>query len=234
MTYNGFEQDKHTPTFGGYSSRIVVDENYVFRLPENLPLDGAAPLLCAGITLYSPLKHWGAGPGKNVAILGLGGLGHMGVKLAHAMGAEVSVLSHSPNKKEDAHRLGADHFFSTAADETFDALRSHFDLIINTVSAPLDWNKYLSMLKIDGAMVVVGIPEGEIPVDAFSLIGGRRSLAGSLIGGVRETQEMLDFCGRHGIVSDVEVIPASRINEAYERVLKSKVRYRFVIDMATL
>lgn len=233
-TYNALERGTNKPTYGGYSNKIVVDENYVLRIPANLALDAAAPLLCAGITLYSPLKHWGAGPGKKVAIIGLGGLGHMGVKLASALGAEVTVLSQSLKKQEDGLRLGAKHFYATSNADTFQKLAGHFDLIINTVSAQMDWNQYLGLLKVNGSMVVVGIPENQVPVGAFSLIMGRRSLAGSLIGGIKETQEMLDFCGKHNITCDIEVIPAQKINEAYERVLKSDVRYRFVIDMATL
>ena len=233
LTYNSKEHDG-TPTMGGYSERIVVDENYVLRIPGNLPLDGAAPLLCAGITLYSPLRHWHAGPGTQVAIVGLGGLGHMGVKLAHAMGAEVTVLSQSLKKQQDGTRLGADHFYATADPETFTRLRRGFDLIINTVSAGIDWNQYLALLKTDGVMVVVGAPEKPVPVNAFPLIIGRHSLAGSAIGGIRETPEMLDFCGKHNITSDIEVIPIQQVNEAYERVLRSDVRYRFVIDMASL
>ncbi len=232
-TYNGREKDE-TPTYGGYSEKIVVDENYVLRMPENLPLDGCAPLLCAGITLYSPLKHWQAGPGKKVAIIGMGGLGHMGVKLAHALGAEVTVFSQSLRKQPDGKRLGADHFYATSDPETFTKLEKYFDLIINTVSAEMDWNQYLKLLKVDGTMVVVGIPEKENAVAAASLVTGRRSLAGSAIGGIQETQEMLDFCGQHNIVSDIEVIPIQKVNEAFERVLKSDVRYRFVIDMASL
>jgi uncharacterized zinc-type alcohol dehydrogenase-like protein len=223
-----------TITQGGYSSHIVVNEGYVLRMPTNLPLDAAAPLLCAGITLYSPLTHWGAGPGKKVAILGLGGLGHMGVKLAHAMGAEVTVLSHSAGKKEEALRMGAKNFFSTAKTATFEMLRGQFDLIINTVSAEIDWNAYLTLLKRDGTMVVLGVPEKAIPVHAFSLIMGRKKLAGSVIGGIKETQDMLDFCGKHNITCDIELIGAEKINEAYERVVKSDVRYRFVIDIKTL
>lgn len=233
-TYNGREQDKKTPTYGGYSSRIVVDENYVLRIPDNLPLDATAPLLCAGITLYSPLVHWKAGPRKKVAIIGLGGLGHMGVKIAHALGAEVTVLSQSNKKEADAKRLGADHFYATSDPKTFVKLRNRFDLIVNTVSMPMDWNQYLGLLNVDGTMVVVGIPENQVPIGAFSLIGGRRSLAGSLIGGIQETQEMLDFCGKHGITSDIELIPIQKVNEAYERVIKSDVRYRFVIDIESL
>jgi uncharacterized zinc-type alcohol dehydrogenase-like protein len=234
LTYNGVERDGKTPTQGGYSSHIVVDENYVLRMPKNLPLDAAAPLLCAGITLYSPLMHWKAGPGKKVAIVGLGGLGHMGVKIAHALGADVTVLSQSNKKKEDAKRLGADHFYATAEAGTFEKLAGTFDLIICTVGANIDWNQYLSLLKLDGSMVVVGIPEHPATVHAFSLIGGRHSLAGSGIGGIKETQEMLDFCAKHGIACDIEKIPVQKVNEAYERVIKSDVRYRFVIDMASL
>ncbi len=233
-TYNGVEQDGKTPTYGGYSERIVVDENYALRLPENLPLDASAPLLCAGITLYSPLKHWGAGPGKKVAIVGLGGLGHMGVKIAHAMGAEVTVLSQSLKKQADGKRLGADHYYATSDPETFRKLKRQFDLIINTVSAEMDYNQYLELLKVDGTMVLVGIPEKPHEIQSFSLILGRRSLAGSAIGGIAETQEMLDFCGKHNIVSDIELVPIQKVNEAYERVIKSDVRYRFVIDIASL
>jgi uncharacterized zinc-type alcohol dehydrogenase-like protein len=232
-TYNAKEKDG-TPTMGGYSDKIVADENYVLHIPENLPLDASAPLLCAGITLYSPLKHWHAGPGKKVAIVGMGGLGHMGVKFAHAMGAEVTVLSQSLRKQEDGKRLGADHFYATSDPETFKKLDRSFDLIINTVSGEMDWNQYLSLLKVDGSMVVVGVPEKPNAVASFSLILGRRSLAGSAIGGIAETQEMLDFCGKNNIISDIELIPIQKVNEAYERVLKSDVRYRFVIDMASL
>jgi alcohol dehydrogenase (NADP+) len=234
LTYSSYEQDKKTITQGGYSDKIVVDENYVLRIPANLPLDAAAPLLCAGIMLYSPLIHWRAGPGKKVAILGLGGLGHMGVKIAHALGAEVTVLSHSLKKQADGKRLGADHFYATSDPETFAKLAGSFDLIVCTVGTGIDWNQYLGLLKLDGTMVVVGVPAEQIPLAAFSLIGMRRNLAGSLIGGIKETQEMLDFCGKHGIVSDVEVIPIQKVNEAYDRIVKSDVRYRFVIDLASL
>jgi len=233
VTYNGRDYDGE-PTYGGYSEKIVVDENYVLRMPEHLPLDACAPLLCAGITLYSPLKHWHAGPGKRVAIIGLGGLGHMGVKLAHALGAEVTVLSQSLKKKEDGKRLGADHYYATSDPETFTNLKRSFDLIINTVSAEMDWNEYLKLLKLDATMVAVGVPENRVPIGASPLIMPRRSLAGSAIGGIRETQEMLDFCAEHNVVSDIETIPIQKVNEAYERVLKSDVRYRFVIDMASL
>lgn len=233
-TYNSVERDTNKPTYGGYSDKIVVDENYVLKIPENLPLDKSAPLMCAGITLYSPLMHWKAGPGKKVAIIGLGGLGHMGVKIAKALGAEVTVLSQSNKKQEDAKRLGADHFFATSNHETFTKLQNNFDLIINTVSDRIDWNQYLQLLKLDGSMVIIGVPEKPNQVEAFSLIGGRRSLGGSLIGGIKETQEMLDFCGKHNITCDIELIPMQKVNESYDRVVKSDVRYRFVIDMATL
>ena len=232
-TYNGTEKDG-TPTQGGYSNKIVVDENYVLSIPDNLPLDKAAPLLCAGVTLYSPLMHWKAGPGKKVAIIGLGGIGHMGVKLAHALGAEVTVLSHSLKKQEDGKKLGADHFYATSDPTTFEKLKGYFDLMINTVSAELDWNKYLDLLALDGTMVVVGIPEKEIPVGSYPLVAGRRSLAGSLIGGIKETQEMLNFCSKNNIASEIEVIPIQKVNDAYKRILASDVRYRFVIDIKSL
>ena len=233
FTYNGIDRDG-TPTYGGYSDHIVVREGYVLSVPDNLPPAAAAPLLCAGITLYSPLKHWNAGPGKSVAIIGLGGLGHMGVKFARALGAEVTVISQSLSKKDDAMAMGADHYYASSDPETFARLAGTFDLIINTVSATIDWNAYLNMLKIDGAMVLVGIPDNPVPVNAFALVAGRRSLSGSSIGSIKETQEMLDFCGQHNIVSDIEVISIDQINEAWERVVKSDVRYRFVIDMASL
>jgi alcohol dehydrogenase (NADP+) len=232
-TYNGRDKEG-APTYGGYSDKIVVDENYVLRMPVNLPLEACAPLLCAGITLYSPLRHWQAGPGKRVAIVGLGGLGHMGVKLAHALGAEVTVLSQSLKKQADGKRLGADHFFATSDLDTFTKLKGYFDLVVSTVSAQIDWNQYLALLKVDGTMVVVGLADKDVPVGAFSLATHRRSLAGSQIGGVRETQEMLDFCDKHGVASDIEVVPIQKVDEAFERVLKSDVRYRFVIDMASL
>ncbi|HTA39911.1 MAG TPA: NAD(P)-dependent alcohol dehydrogenase [Candidatus Acidoferrales bacterium] len=232
-TYNALDRAGN-PTYGGYSDRIVVDEHFVLRIPDSLPLDAAAPLLCAGITTYSPLRHWKAGPGTKVAIVGMGGLGHMGVKLAHAMGAEVTVLSQTLSKQADGKRLGADHYYATSDPKTFTALAGTFDLIINTVSTELDWNAYLALLKVDGTLVIVGAPSNPIPVAAFSLMMGRKSLAGSGIGGLKETQEMLDFCGEHGIACDIETIPIQQVNEAYERVLKSDVRYRFVIDMASL
>lgn len=233
VTYNGVEADG-TPTQGGYSDHIVVKEGYVLSIPDNLPLDAAAPLLCAGITLYSPLRHWKAGPGKKVAIVGLGGLGHMGVKLAHAMGAEVTVLSQTLSKKEDGLKLGADHYYATKDPETFTKLAGSFDLIICTVAAEIDWNAYLNLLKVDGDLVLVGIPENPVPVHAFSLVPARRSISGSMIGSIKETQEMLDFCGEHGIVSEIETIRMEQINEAYERVVRSDVRYRFVIDMESI
>ncbi len=232
-TYNGLEQDRATPTYGGYADHIVVDEHFVLRLPD-LPLDGAAPLMCAGITLYSPLKRWQTGPGKRVAILGLGGLGHMGIKLAHAMGAEVTVLSHSMKKEADARRLGADQFYATASRDTAKTLSRYFDLIVSTVSVELDWNQYLGMLRANGTMCIVGLPPGTMPIAPFSLIAGGKGLAGSGMGGIPETQEMLDFCGQHKIVSEIETIPIQKVNEAYERVVRSDVRYRFVIDLATL
>ncbi|MGM4981459.1 MULTISPECIES: NAD(P)-dependent alcohol dehydrogenase [Rhizobium] len=234
QTYNDVEADGKTPTFGGYSDSIVVKEGYVLSFPENIPLDAGAPLLCAGITLYSPLRHWKAGPGKKVAIVGMGGLGHMGVKLAHAMGADVTVLSQTLSKKEDGLKLGADHYYATSDAETFTKLAGSFDLILNTVGTAIDWNAYLNLLKYDGSMVLLGVPEHAVPVHAFSLIPGRRSLSGSMIGSIKETQEMLDFCGKHNIVSEIEVINIDQVNEAYERVLKSDVRYRFVIDIASL
>ncbi|WP_257389565.1 NAD(P)-dependent alcohol dehydrogenase [Tahibacter caeni] len=234
LTYSGFEPGSTTPTYGGYSDSIVVKEGYVLAIPDNLPLDAAAPLLCAGITLYSPLRHWQAGPGKKVAIVGMGGLGHMGVKLAHAMGAEVTVLSQSLAKREDGLRLGASHYHATSDAATFTALAGQFDLIICTVSSAIDWNAYLGLLKLDGTFVVVGAPEQPVPVHAFSLIPHRRTLAGSMIGSIKETQEMLDFCGEHGIVADIETVAMADVNKAYERIAASDVRYRFVIDMATL
>ena len=232
-TYGAVDRDG-TITQGGYSTHVVVTEDFVVTIPEGVELDVAAPLLCAGITTYSPLRHWGAGPGKNVAVVGLGGLGHMAVKLAHAMGAEVTVLSQSLKKQEDGLKLGADHYFATSDENTFSELAGSFDLIINTVSASIDISSYLGLLKLDGALVNVGAPAEPLPVNAFALIGGRRSFAGSMIGGIRETQEMLNFCAEHHLGAEIEVIQAEKINEAYERVLASDVRYRFVIDTATL
>lgn len=231
-TYNATTYDGEQ-TQGGYSRSIVVDENYVLRIPEGVGLDVAAPLLCAGITLYSPLHHWGAGPGKRVAIVGMGGLGHMGVKIASALGAEVTVLSQTLSKEEDGRRLGADHFYATSDKDTFKKLRGHFDLIVNTVSANLPLDRYLSMLRLDGAMVNVGLPEEPDSFRAFSLAGMRRTLAGSKIGGIRETQEMLDFCAEHGLGAEIETITVDDVNEAWERVIASDVRYRFVIDISS-
>lgn len=234
QTYNSVERDGKTATQGGYSDHIVVREDYVLAIPENLPLDASAPLLCAGITLYSPLHHWNAGPGKKVAIVGMGGLGHMGVKIGSAMGAEITVLSQTLSKKEDGLKLGAKEYYATSDASTFEKLAGTFDLILCTVSAEIDWNAYLNLLKVNGTMVLLGVPENAIPVHAFSVIPARRSLAGSMIGSIKETQEMLDFCGKHNIVSEIEKIDIKDVNEAYERVLKSDVRYRFVIDMASL
>ncbi|MGM7778301.1 NAD(P)-dependent alcohol dehydrogenase [Arthrobacter sp. KNU-44] len=232
-TYGAVDRDG-TITQGGYSTHVVVTEDFVVHIPEGIELDAAAPLLCAGITTYSPLRHWGAGPGKKVGVVGLGGLGHMAVKLAHAMGADVTVLSQSLKKMEDGLRLGADQYFATSEPATFEELAGTFDLIINTVSAPIDISSYLQLLALDGALVNVGAPAEPLPVNVFSLITGRRSFAGSAIGGIRETQEMLDFCAEHGLGAEIEVIPADKINDAYERVLASDVRYRFVIDASTL
>ncbi|GAA1847854.1 NAD(P)-dependent alcohol dehydrogenase [Pseudonocardia ailaonensis] len=232
-TYGGHDYHDGTPTKGGYSRSIVVDENYVLGIPEGIGLDVAAPLLCAGITLYSPLRHWGAGPGKKVAIIGLGGLGHMGVRIAHAMGAEVTVLSQSLAKEEDGRRLGADHFRATSDPETFADLGREFDLIVNTVGAPLDIDAFLSLLRLDGTLVNVGVSPEPIPYHPFSLIGNRRSLAGSKIGGIRETQEMLDFCAAHGLGAEIETISVDDVDAAYDRVVASDVRYRFVIDIST-
>lgn len=232
-TYNAVGKDGE-PTYGGYSQKVVVDENFVVRIPDGLSLDVAAPLLCAGITTYSPLRHWNAGPGKKVAVLGMGGLGHMGVKIAHALGAEVTVLSQSLRKKDDGLKLGADHYYATSDPTTFEELRGTFDLILSTVSAPLNLDQFLSLLRTDGAFVNVGAPEEPVALNLFSVIGGRKTLAGSGIGGIRETQEMLDFCAEHGLGAEIELIAASEINEAYERVLNSDVRYRFVIDTATI
>jgi uncharacterized zinc-type alcohol dehydrogenase-like protein len=232
-TYNDIERDG-TPTYGGYSTAIVIDENYVLRIPDNIPLDAAAPLLCAGITLFSPLRHWKAGPGKRVAIVGLGGLGHMGVKLAAAMGAKVTVLSQSLNKMEDGLRLGASDYYAIEDPNTFDTLAGSFDLIVNTASANLDIGSYMNLLDVDGTLVEVGLPENAMSVPAFALTTMRRSLSGSQMGGIAETQEMLDFCGQHDIRAEIELIEADYINEGYRRVLASDVRYRFVIDTSSL
>jgi len=232
-TYAATDRDG-TTTQGGYSTHVVVDAGFVLRVPEGIDPAAAAPLLCAGITTWSPLRRWGAGPGKRVAVVGLGGLGHMAVKLAHAMGAEVTVLSQSLKKQEDGLRLGADEYFATSDPDTFTTLAGRFDLVVNTVSAPIDVDAYLSLLAVDGALVNVGAPAEPLSLNVMSLIGGRRSYAGSMIGGIAETQEMLDFCAEHGLGAEVEVIAAPQVNEAYERVLASDVRYRFVIDVASL
>ena len=234
FTYNSTEMDRRTATYGGYSASIVVDEAFTLKISPKLDLAAVAPLLCAGITTYSPLRHWNTRKGDKVGIVGLGGLGHMAVKLAAAMGAEVTMLSTSPSKEADARRLGASGFGLTSDPATFQRLAGHFDLIIDTISAPHDYNQYLGMVRIDGAMVLLGVPPAPTPVSAFSLISGRKSLSGSLIGGIKETQEMLDFCAEHGITSDIELIPVQQVNVAYERMLKADVRYRFVLDMKTL
>ncbi|EIC30368.1 MULTISPECIES: NAD(P)-dependent alcohol dehydrogenase [Methylomicrobium] len=233
FTYNSREQDGQTPTYGGYSTQITIDEAYVVGIPEGIPPERAAPLLCAGITTYSPLRRFGVRPGDKIAIVGLGGLGHMGVKLGKAFGAHVTVLSHSPGKRDDALKLGADDFIVTSEAEAFTRNAGRFSFILDTVSATHDYNAYLNLLGLDGTMVLVGLPD-PTPLAAWPLVTGRRRLAGSMIGGIRETQEMLDFCGEHGVTADVEMIPIQNINEAYERTLKSDVRYRFVIDMASL
>lgn len=234
LTYNGLEKDKKTPTYGGYSTQIVVDENYVLKIPSNIPLDKAAPLLCAGITTYSPLRHWKIKAGDKVAVVGLGGLGHMAVKIAAAMGADVTVLSTSDKKKDDAIRFGAKTFVNTTNGQAFKDYANHFDFMINTASGNIDLGAYLSLMKLDTTMVCVGAPEHPASINVFPLIQNRRRLAGSLIGGIKETQEMLDFCGSHGISSDIELIPAEKINEAYDRMVKGDVRYRFVIDINSL
>jgi len=234
FTYNSPDKHLGGVTYGGYSKRIVVDENYVLKAPTNLELAGVAPLLCAGITTYSPLRHWKVGEGQKVGVVGLGGLGHMGVKLANAFGAEVTLFTTSPNKKDDAARLGAQHVVISKDQAEMEKHIRSFDFILDTVSAEHDINAYLNLLKRDGAMVLVGAPPNPLGVASFSLIMGRRTLAGSGIGGIPETQEMLDFCGEHGITADIELIPIQKINEAYERLLRSDVKYRFVIDMASL
>lgn len=231
-TYNSIGRDG-LPTAGGYSTSIVVDESYVLGIPVGISLQAAAPLLCAGITVYSPLRSWGAGPGKRVAIIGMGGLGHMGVKIAAALGAEVTVLSQSLKKMEDALSLGAEGYYATSDPATFEVLRGQFDLIINTVSADIDVDEYLSLLAVGGTMVMVGLPAKPLGLRTWSLAGFRRNLAGSKMGGIRQTQEMLDFCAAHGLGAEVEVIRASGINDAFDRVLASDVRYRFVIDAGT-
>jgi len=232
-TYAAVDRDG-TVTQGGYSTHVVVDEAFVLRVPESIPYEAAAPLLCAGITTYSPLAHWNAGPGKKVAVVGLGGLGHMAVKIAAAMGAEVTVLSQTTAKEADSERFGAVAHYATKDPETFEKLANSFDLIINTVSAKLDLEAYLGLLRLNGALVAVGAPPEPFAVQAFTLFNNRRTFAGSTIGGIAETQEMLDFCAERGIAAEVEVISADQVNEAYERVLSSDVRYRFVIDASTI
>lgn len=236
LTFTFNSPDKHLGgvTYGGYSDSIVVDERFVLRVPTNLNLPGVAPLLCAGITTYSPLRHWGVTKGKKVGVVGLGGLGHMGVKFAHAFGAHVVVFTTSPDKKEDALRLGADEVVVSRNADEMQQHAGSFDFILDTVSANHDINAYLNLLRLDGNITLVGAPEKPLDVSAFSLIMARRSLSGSSIGGIAETQEMLDFCGKHNITADVEVIPIQKVNEAYERLLKSDVKYRFCIDMASL
>ena len=233
-TYNGMEQDKKTITYGGYSDHVVVTQDFVLHVPKNLPLNAVAPLLCAGITTYSPLKHWKVGKGQKVGIVGLGGLGHMGVKFAAAFGAETYVITTSPGKREDAKKLGAKDIVVSKSEEDMKKHAGSFDFILSTISAKYDAGQYLDLLKRDGTMVVVGVPSEPNSVHMFNIIMGRKSLAGSLIGGIKETQEMLDYCGEHNIVSDVEMIPIQDINKAYDRMLKSDVRYRFVIDTKSL
>lgn len=233
-TYGGIEPVIGGPTYGGYSQEIVVHEHFVLRIPANLELAGVAPLLCAGITTYSPLRHWKVGPGKKVGIVGLGGLGHMGVKFARAMGAHVVVFSTSPNKQADALRLGAHEVVISKNADEMKAHAGTFDFILDCVAAEHDLNAYLALLAIDGNLTLVGAPDKPLPVSAFTLLMGRRSLSGSAIGGIPETQEMLDFCGKHNLTADVEVIPMQKINEAWDRVVKGDVKYRFSIDMASL
>ncbi|PWW02846.1 putative zinc-type alcohol dehydrogenase-like protein [Paenibacillus cellulosilyticus] len=232
-TYNSLDYDGN-PTYGGYSQHIVVSQRFVVHIPEQLALDAASPLLCAGITTYAPLKRWQAGPGKKVAILGMGGLGHVAIQFAHAMGAEVTVLSRAKDKESEAKSFGADHYFSTGDPETFSKLANRFDLILNTVSASIDVDSYLSLLRVDGTLVNVGAPAEPSQYHAFSLILSRRSIAGSLVGGLPETQEMLNYAAEHGITPQIEIIRADQVDEAYERILRSDVRYRFVIDISTL
>jgi uncharacterized zinc-type alcohol dehydrogenase-like protein len=234
QTYNGLEQDGKTPTYGGYSNTIVVNEDFVLHISDKLDLAATAPLLCAGITTWSPLKHWKVGKGHKLAVLGLGGLGHMGVKFGVAFGADVTILSTSPKKEADAKKLGAHHFIVTSDKEQVKAAKGSFDFILDTVSAEHDINMYMSMLKTDGIQICVGAPSKPTPIAAFSLLAGRKSLSGSGIGGIKETQEMLDYCAENNIVSDIEMINIKDIQTAYDRMVKGDVRYRFVIDMATL
>jgi uncharacterized zinc-type alcohol dehydrogenase-like protein len=234
VTYNGYERDGKTPTYGGYSTHIVVDQDYTLHVPEKLSLQAVAPLLCAGITTYSPLRHWKIGKGSKIGVVGLGGLGHMAVKFGASFGAEVTLFSTSPGKEADGKRLGAHHFALTSNPDTFKKMAGSLDFIIDTVSAPHDYSAYLGTLKTDGTMVCVGVPTDNISAPPFSFIMGRKSLVGSAIGGIAETQEMLDYCAEHNIVADVEMIPIQKINEAYERMLGNDVKYRFVIDLASL
>jgi uncharacterized zinc-type alcohol dehydrogenase-like protein len=234
LTYNGRDRQTKELTKGGYSQRVVVDEAFVLRIPEGLDPAAAAPLLCAGITTYSPLRHWKAGPGKKVGVVGLGGLGHMAVKIAHAMGAHVVLFTTSPDKVADGKRLGADDVILSKKPEEMKKYASKLDLIIDTVAADHDIDAYLAQLRLDGSLVLVGLPEDPVKVAAFSVVGNRRSFSGSAIGGIPETQEMLDFCAKHGLGADIEMIPIQKINEAYERLVKNDVKYRFVIDIASL
>ena len=234
FTYNGKERDGVTPTYGGYSTKVVVDQRYVLRIPKQLRPEEAAPLLCAGITTYSPLHHWGVGKKHRLAVVGLGGLGHMAVKIGNALGAHVTVLSHSDKKRRDAKRLGAKEFYKTSDPKTFTTLAKQFDFILDTVSAPHDLDAQLELLKTDGTMILVGVPDKPAQLGAFPLILRRRRLVGSLIGGIQETQEMLDFCAKHKCGADVEVIPIQHVNDAYDRLVRGDVRYRFVIDMGSL
>ena len=232
-TYNGFERDGKTVAYGGYSNAFVINEDYAFKIPENLEMSAVAPLLCAGITLYSPIRHFNVKASMQVGVMGLGGLGHMGVKFARALGAEVTVLSHSEGKREDALRMGASNFYTIKSSEDLKPLRRRFELLLNTISAPIDLNSYIETLKIDGSMAIIGLPDTPYSLRAGSLLDGRKSLTGSMIGGIPETQEMLDFAGAHNITSDIELISSDYVNEAYKRTIASDVKYRFVIDAAT-
>ena len=234
LTYNSTEQDKKTPTYGGYSQSIITTEDFVLKIPKNLSLAATAPLLCAGITTYSPLRHWNVGPGQKVGIVGLGGLGHMGVKFAHAFGAETYVITTSPHKKEDALKLGAKGIVVSKNPTEMAQHANSFDFILSTISASYNLQHYLSLLKRDGKMVVVGLPSEPLQLDLSEIVHGRKTVAGSMIGGIQETQEMLDFCGSHNITAEIEIIPIQEINAAYDRMLQGDVHYRFVIDMASL
>lgn len=234
QTYNGRDKHLNKQTFGGYSERIIVDEDFVLRVPENLNLAATAPLLCAGVTTWSPLKHWNVGPGQKVGIVGIGGLGHMGVKLAKALGAYVVVITTSPSKVDDAKRLGADEVILSSNEEQMKANANTLNFVLDCVSAQHNVNAYLTLLKTDGTLALVGAPEHPLPIAPFSLIPGRKNFAGSTIGSIAETQEMLDFCGKHNITSDIELINVQDINHAYDRLLKGDIKYRFVIDMASL